>query len=124
MLYSLSRTWLGGMILGWVLARFSFALPIDRLVETDSLIAFEHPQPSHPIHILIVPKARYRTIFDLPEDPSEFFGDLMEAVRSLVENHGMEEVGYRLIMNGGPNQEVDHLHFHLLSGEAIGKDAA
>jgi histidine triad (HIT) family protein len=123
MLYSLSRTWLGGIVFGWVLAHFSFALPVDRLLETETLIAFEHPRPSHPIHILIVPKGRYRNLFELPSDATDFPQELFEAVRKLVEQHGLEEVGYQLIMNGGSNQEVDHLHFHLVGGDADQQEA-
>ena len=114
----LSRTWLGGLILGWVLGRFSFALPVERIYETDTLIAFDHPQPSHPVHILIVPKAKWRTIFDIPPDAAEFLLDLFEAVRHIVEERGLLKRAYRLVMNAGDYQDVDHLHFHLTSGEA------
>lgn len=116
-LFRLSRTWLGGIVVGWVLAHFSFALPVNRLLETGTLMAFEHPQPSHPVHILIVPKERYRNLFELPSNAPGFLQELLEAVRDLVKEHGLEEIGYRLILNGGAKQDVDHLHFHLVGGD-------
>ena len=93
----------------------SSLIPSERLRETATLIAFEHPTPSHPVHILIVPKARYRSVLELPAGASGFLTDLFDAVKSLVEELRLEEGGYRLVMNGGSNQEVKHLHFHLLS---------
>ena len=76
LLYSVSRPWLGAMVLGWILAHFRFAIPVDRLYESDTLIAFEHPMPSHPIHILMIPKGRYRNVFALPAEANEFLQPL------------------------------------------------
>ncbi|NIS81410.1 MAG: hypothetical protein GTO14_14670 [Anaerolineales bacterium] len=52
---------------------------------------------------------------ELSGEHDEFLLDLMGAVRSLVEAHALVERGYRLIANGGVNQEVPILHFHLIS---------
>jgi len=37
-------------LLGQVFAHMSFALPVHRLRETATLLAFNHPQPSYPVH--------------------------------------------------------------------------
>lgn len=34
----------------------------------------------------------------------------------LVRELGLEEKGYRLVIYGGPNQDIPQLHFHLVSG--------
>ncbi|MEZ4510613.1 MAG: hypothetical protein R3C62_01950 [Chloroflexota bacterium] len=34
----------------------SFLIPVQRLRETATLLAFHHPKPSYPLHILLVPK--------------------------------------------------------------------
>ena len=44
---SLARSTLGGLIIGWMFAHLSFAIPVKRLRETDTLLAFYHPVP-HP----------------------------------------------------------------------------
>jgi histidine triad (HIT) family protein len=53
---------------------------------------------------------------DVPLEASDFLRDLLETVQSLVRQYGLDEKGYRLIVNGGEYQEVPHLHFHLIAG--------
>jgi histidine triad (HIT) family protein len=119
-LYSIAKTRIGGTILHWIFAYFSFAIPGEKLIETDTLIAFHHPSPSYPLHILIVPKDKFRSIMELPSDGSVFETGLFKAVKELVQRFGLEACGYRLIANGGSAQEVDHLHFHLVSDDYEG----
>lgn len=120
-LYTLAKTWIGGMLLHWIIAFFSFAIPGEKLIETDSVLAFHHPSPSYPLHILIVPKARLRSITDLPSPDQVFESDLFKAVNELVHRFDLHKYGYRLITNGGSAQEVDHLHFHLVCEDFEGE---
>ena len=112
----LARSRWAGKWIGWVFAHMSFILPVDRLYESESLVAFRHPKPSYPVHILIVPKRAYASLMEVPAQDSAFLTDLMGAVQNLVQELDLEEAGYRLIANGGAFQEVGQLHFHLVSG--------
>ncbi|MEE8356984.1 MAG: HIT domain-containing protein [Anaerolineales bacterium] len=115
LLHSIAKTWIGGLILHWVFSYFSFVIPGERLVETNSLLAFHHPSPSYPLHILIVPKSKLRSLADLPTEDQLFEVELFRVVDDLVQTFDLYSKGYRLIVNGGKTQEVDHLHFHLIS---------
>ena len=103
------------MFLGWVMSQMSFAIPVERLRETETLMAFHHPHPSHGVHILLVPKRPFSSLMDVPLEASDFLRDLLETVQLLVGQYGLEEKGYRLVVNGGDYQEVPHLHFHLVA---------
>jgi histidine triad (HIT) family protein len=90
----------------------SFTIPVKRLRETDSLLAFFHPKPAYLFHVILMAKKEIRAFSDLEPD-SPFLADLVIAAQSLVvENH---LASYRLIVNGGDAQEFPHLHFHLIS---------
>ena len=115
-LFKLARTPAVGYLVGLVFAHFSFIIPTKRLRETSSLVAFYHPQPSYPIHILIVAKKQCRDLAALTETDADFMADLITVTNSLVAELGLEPAGYRLINNGGTYQDVKHLHFHLISG--------
>jgi histidine triad (HIT) family protein len=113
----LARTRLGGLLAKLLFVNFNFVLPMKRLRETDTLMAVFHPRPTHSLHILIVPTLKYATIFDIPPGDNEFTNDLFETVKSLIREYNLEERAYRLILNGGDYQEIDHLHFHLISDD-------
>jgi len=93
----------------------SFAIPVNRLRETERLLAFYHPQPSYPLHILIVPKKAIPSVMHVTGADAGFMVDLMQTVQSLVSELQLEARGYRLIVNGGEYQDVPQLHFHLIS---------
>jgi histidine triad (HIT) family protein len=124
LLYSIVKTWFGGLILHWIFAYFSFFIPGKRLVETDSVLAFHHPSPSYPLHILIVPKSKYSSLVDLPSNDHIFEVELFSVINDLVKMFNLESKGYRLIVNGGNAQEVDHLHFHLTSDDIVDEKLA
>jgi histidine triad (HIT) family protein len=94
----------------------SFALPVDRLRETSTLLAFHHPTPAYPLHILLVPKKPIPTLSALdPAADGAFLTDVFATAQSLVEQFHLAEGGYRLIVNGGKYQDFPYLHFHLIS---------
>ncbi len=78
-------------------------------------MAFYHPQPSYPLHILIVPKKAIPSLMHVTAADAAFTADLMQTVQSLVSELHLETRGYRLMVNGGEYQDVPQLHFHLIS---------
>jgi histidine triad (HIT) family protein len=94
-------------------AHMSFAIPVTRLRETENLMAFRHPTPSYPFHVLIVPKKAVASLTELDPTDTSFLTDLMSTVQSLV--HEYQLPAYRLIVNGGEFQGFPQLHFHLIA---------
>ena len=101
-------------IVRWGFATMSYAIPLKKLRQTDTLLAFYHPNPAYPVHILIVPRQAIAGLESLDESDQEFMVDLFAAVRSLVAELDLVSRGYRLIANGGSYQEFPQLHFHLI----------
>jgi histidine triad (HIT) family protein len=48
-------------------------------------------------------------------------GHLFTAARLIAEQEGIQESGFRLIINTGPdaNQTIPHVHMHLLGGHPM-----
>ena len=105
--------WLLAPLLGWIFAHMSFAIPVQRLRETETLMAFHHPKPSYPFHVLLVPKRAIASLKELDPKDSVFLADLYSTVQSLVEEFQLS--AYRLIVNGGEYQDFPQLHFHLIA---------
>jgi histidine triad (HIT) family protein len=95
----------------------SFAIPVSRLRETDTLMAFHHPQPGYPLHIVLAPRRAIASLEALTPADAPFLADLFATVQSLVAELGLQAAGYRLVVNGGAYQDFPHLHFHLISDE-------
>jgi histidine triad (HIT) family protein len=93
----------------------NFALPLDILHETNTLLAFYHPRPSHPFHVILVPKQQINSLEGLSPQDHVFLSDLFSTVQTLVNKFDLARDGYRLIANGGKYQEFGLLHFHLIS---------
>jgi histidine triad (HIT) family protein len=115
LLLRLARTRLGRWLTVFIFAHMSHILPVDRLAETGTLIAFRHPQPAYPFHVLIVPKSQVASLEALDPADSVFLVDLYATVQALVKQFGLGADGYRLIVNGGKFQDFPQLHFHLIA---------
>ena len=72
-------------------------------------------------HILIIPKAHYTTLNDVPASEAALVGELVTTASQLAKELDFAEPGYRLVMNcnadGG--QSVYHIHLHLLAGRRL-----
>ena len=90
----------------------SFIIPVQRLRETKTLMAFHHPKPSYAFHVLIVHKREIKSLKDVGAQDTDFLTDLYKTVQSLVDEFQLP--AYRLIVNGGEYQDFPHLHFHLV----------
>ena len=99
-------------------------LPTKIISENEYAIAFNDIAPQAPIHILIIPKGKYIKYDDFINKASkEEIHKFFMLINQLVKDYNLENSGYRLITNAGKNanQEVPHLHFHLLAGQNLGK---
>ncbi len=97
-------------------------IPTELLYQDELVTAFRDLHPKAPSHILIVPNKLIPTINDVTAEDEVSLGRLFTVARTLAEQEGIAEQGYRLIVNcnrhGG--QEVFHLHMHLLGGKSLG----
>jgi histidine triad (HIT) family protein len=93
-------------------------IPADIVYEDDDVLAFRDVNPQAPLHVLIIPKVHIRTINDIQPQNAELFGKLFLAARDIAAQQGVEEDGYRVVMNcnSAAGQTVFHVHLHLLAG--------
>jgi histidine triad (HIT) family protein len=93
----------------------------DILFEDDRCLAFRDVAPQAPVHVLIIPKTPLRSLNEVTDEHEALAGHLLCVARKLAGELGLEN-GYRLVTNCGRDggQSVDHLHFHLLGGRALG----
>lgn len=96
-------------------------IPSIVVYEDDDVLAFRDIDPKAPTHILVVPKKHIPDVNALTEADGPLLGKLFVVIKDLAAQEGLE-AGYRVVTNIGKEggQSVDHLHFHLLGGRAMG----
>ena len=97
-------------------------IPAEKVYEDDEILAFKDIHPAAPIHVLIIPKKHIATLMDLEDENTLLMGKIIQTTKKIAKQLGIEENGFRLIVNCGPDsgQEVMHIHFHLLAGRKMG----
>lgn len=120
-LFSIAKTPLGDLIIGLAFGKLSKLLPVKKVVEADKVVAFWHPKPSWEKHILIVPKKPIKKLTDIKKEDIAYVNEVFVVTKRLVEKFDWEKDGYTLLVNGGKRQEVNQLHFHLISGKKLVK---
>lgn len=96
-------------------------LPSNKVYESDLVMAFEDIHKVAPVHVLIVPKAHFSSILDLPPQETALLADIQQAIRSVADAFGLSDSGFRVVTNHGEpaGQTVFHLHFHVIGGRVL-----
>lgn len=96
-------------------------IPADIVHEDEQCIAFCDINPQAPVHILIIPRKAFANIDAMADEDAPLVGHLFTVARHLARERGLDESGYRLVINNGSNagQTVFHLHVHLLGGRSL-----
>jgi histidine triad (HIT) family protein len=97
-------------------------IPTPLLYQDELVTAFRDIAPRANTHILIIPNKLIPTANDVTDADELAMGRMISVAKKLAKEEGIDEKGYRLIINcnddGG--QEVFHIHMHLLGGQHLG----
>jgi histidine triad (HIT) family protein len=87
----------------------------------DQATAFRDIHPAAPTHILIVPNRHIDSVNALEGGDEQLMGHLFTVAGQLARSEGIDQTGYRMIVNAGPDggQTVFHLHVHLIGGQPM-----
>ena len=92
-------------------------IPSRKAYEDDELLAFHDIQPGAPVHLLLIPKAHVKSLYEVTERHAPVLGRMMSLAGRLAREHGAAD-GFRTIVNTGRvgRQEVMHVHIHVIGG--------
>lgn len=97
-------------------------IPSQIVFEDAEVLAFRDINPMAAVHLLVIPKKHIVSLQEaLPEDEG-LMGHILMVAQKLAQEFGIAESGYRVVTNIGADggQVVQHLHFHILGGQALG----
>ena len=119
-LFTLAKSPLGKLIIGIAFGTFHGLLPVDRVKETEKVLAFWHPKPFWEEHIIIVPKKAIKSLDAMSPDDLPYITEVFKVAREIVIGKGWDKAAFTITTNGGTRQEVAQLHFHLGRGSRNG----
>ncbi|MGI8773097.1 MAG: histidine triad nucleotide-binding protein [Acidobacteriaceae bacterium] len=96
------------------------SIPVQKVFEDDTVVAFTDIHPQAPVHLLIIPRNHIASLAHLSPEDERLLGHMHALAKQIAEEKGLHN-GFRTVMNTGPDggQTVDHLHLHLLGGRPM-----
>jgi histidine triad (HIT) family protein len=97
-------------------------IPADVVYEDETTFAFRDIRPQARVHVLVVPRKRYRNLAELAAGDPSLLSDVVATARKVAELEGILSSGYRVVFNtdADAGQTVFHVHAHVLGGEQLG----
>ena len=97
-------------------------IPARLIFEDEEIAAFHDVNPQAPVHFLVVPKKVIPRIAQAAPEDQTLLARLLLVARDLAKELGLNEAGFRIVINNGRNggETVPHLHVHVLGGRHMG----
>jgi len=95
---------------------FSGKTPVEKVFETERVLAYRHTRPFWETHIVVVPKEHVDSLLTVESD---LLIELMDVAKKVAAQVLAEKGAARVLTNLGEYQDSKHLHFHVYSGEKI-----
>lgn len=95
--------------------------PAKYVHEDESAVAFEDIRPRAPTHLIVIPRKHIESLETLSTEDEPVMGHLHTVAARLARERGLDQSGYRVVINTGRNagQSVFHVHLHLMGGRAF-----
>jgi histidine triad (HIT) family protein len=96
-------------------------LPSAQVCADDSVVAIRDIAPQAPTHILLLSRKHIASLGQVEASDLDILGKMAGVAAKLAAREGIEDAGYRLVLNVGRHggQTVDHLHVHLIGGRQM-----
>ena len=97
-------------------------IPSKIVYQDQDVVAFADINPQAPTHILLISRRHVDSLADLTPEDGPLLASIFTVAAKLAHELGLNQRGYRIVTNNGPDagQSVLHLHFHLLGGRKFG----
>lgn len=91
------------------------------IYEDDEIFAINDINPVAPVHVLVIPKKKIKTINEITHDDAMLIGKLVLTGKKLAKDLKIDKSGYRLLWNTNDDamQTVFHIHLHLIGGTRL-----
>ncbi len=89
---------------------------VDRVHETENVLAYRHTRPFWETHIVVIPKRHIPSLLSLGPEDDGLLAELFRVIRAVAAGVVEERGAARVLTNLGDYQDSRHLHFHVYAG--------
>lgn len=95
--------------------------PAAIVYHDDEITAFWDRLPAAPVHILVIPNKHLDNLNQAEKEDAHLLGKMILKAKEIAKNEGVDEKGYRLVVNTGLDggQTIYHVHLHLIAGKKL-----
>lgn len=95
--------------------------PGDFVRQDHDIFAIRDVNPQAPTHVLVLPVEHITSAAHLTTEHADLWNRMLTVAQEIARDAGLDEKGYRLVVNVGREggQTVSHLHLHLLGGRQM-----
>ena len=92
---------------------------VNKVLETENVLAYYHTKPFYPVHIVAIPKKHIPSLINLEESDDKLLLELLGVIKQVATMVTEENGACRVITNLGDYQDSKHLHWHIVSGKPL-----
>ena len=96
-------------------------IPGEFVHHDDFCVVIRDINPQAPTHVLVIPRDHIESLDDASQKDEGLLGHLLRVGARVANDLGLEDSGYRTVINtgAGAGQSVFHLHVHVLGGRTM-----
>ena len=93
----------------------------DLIFEDERVVAFRDIAPQAPVHLLVIPRKHITSLAQAEREDEGLLGHMLLVGADLAREHGVQEAGFRSVINTNraAGQTVYHIHLHILGGRSM-----
>lgn len=90
---------------------------VQKVLETDNVLAYHHTRPFWETHIVVIPKTHVASLLTIEDE--QLLLEILNVVKQVAATVLEEKGAARVLTNLGEYQDSKHLHFHVNSGSTL-----
>ena len=96
-------------------------IPADFVEQDSRSFVIRDINPQAPTHLLVIPREHLESLDDASQKDEALLGHLLRMAARVANAAGLEEDGYRTVINtgAGAGQSVFHVHLHVIGGRPL-----
>jgi histidine triad (HIT) family protein len=93
--------------------------PVERVLETENVLAFYHTRPFYEKHIVVIPKKHILSIITVQPDEMDIMKEIFNIIKEVATKMNEEFGACTVSTNVGEYQSNKHMHWHVHYGNRI-----